>query len=57
MTWTDRALGHVQELDDPLLSSYVLMRKSNIATDAGHPGAGVGLVDAALRINDLPPLY
>jgi len=31
--------------------SYVLMRKSNIATDARQPGLGLGLADAALRAN------
>ena len=29
--------------------SYVLMRKSNIATDAGQPGHGLGLANAALK--------
>lgn len=58
MAWTDRALGHIQELGDPQMLSYVLMRKSNIATDADQPGSGVGLATAALRTgNELSPLH
>jgi tetratricopeptide (TPR) repeat protein len=51
MFWTDRAMDYVQELGDPRMISYVLMRKSNIATDARQPGLGLGLADAALRPN------
>jgi transcriptional regulator with XRE-family HTH domain len=47
--WTDRAIAYAHELDDPRTMSYVLMRKSNIATDAHQPGPGLGLADAALR--------
>ena len=49
MYWTDRALEFAAELDDPRVLSYVLMRKSNIATDAGQPGHGLGLANAALK--------
>jgi len=37
------------ELNDPLMSSYLLMRKSNIATDANEPDRALTLADAALR--------
>ena len=47
--WTSRALEYAQELGDPRLTAYVLMRKSNIATDADSPGHGLGLANAALR--------
>ena len=49
MYWTDRALEYAVELDDRRVISYVLMRKSNIATDAGQPGHGLGLAEAALK--------
>ncbi len=49
MQWTDRAMDYSQELGDPRLISYVLMRKSNILTDGGHSAQGRGLADAALR--------
>ncbi|MET8865822.1 hypothetical protein ABZW11_23035 [Nonomuraea sp. NPDC004580] len=56
MNWTNRALDYAQELDDPQLVAYVLMRKSNIATEAGHPGQGLGLANAALKAApDLTP--
>jgi transcriptional regulator with XRE-family HTH domain len=47
--WSGRASEYAQELNDPWLISYVLMRRSNIATDAGDRGAALGLADAALR--------
>ena len=49
MYWTDRALEYAVELNDRQVISYVLMRKSNIATDAGQPGHGLGLANAALK--------
>jgi transcriptional regulator with XRE-family HTH domain len=49
MYWTDQALEYAVELDDRRVISYVLMRKSNIATDAGQPGQGLGLANAALK--------
>ncbi|HEX3829076.1 MAG TPA: hypothetical protein VHV82_17575 [Sporichthyaceae bacterium] len=53
MHWTDRAMDAVQELGDVRAASYVLQRKSNIATDAGRPGSGLGLAEAALRQREL----
>jgi transcriptional regulator with XRE-family HTH domain len=49
MYWTERSLEYAIELDDRRVISYVLMRKSNIATDAGQPGQGLGLANAALK--------
>jgi len=46
--WTSRALDYALELNDPQLIAYVTMRKSNIATDYGSPGHGLGLANAAL---------
>ena len=46
---TERELEYAVELDDRRVISYVLMRKSNIATDAGQPGHGLGLANAALK--------
>lgn len=47
--WSDRALEYTHELGDPRQLSYVLMRKSNLATDAGQPARALGLAVAALR--------
>ncbi|MGP4104962.1 hypothetical protein [Nonomuraea sp. KM90] len=56
MHWTNRALDYAQELADPQRVAYVLMRKSNIVTEAGHPGQGLGLANAALNAApDLTP--
>ncbi|NJP90057.1 MULTISPECIES: hypothetical protein [Nonomuraea] len=56
MRWTNQALDYAQELADPQLLAYVLMRKSNIATEAGQPGQGLGLANAALNASpDLTP--
>ena len=49
MYWTDRSLEYAAELDDRRVISYVLMRKSNIATESGQPGHGLGLANAALK--------
>lgn len=49
MYWTDRSLEYAAELDDRQVISYVLMRKSNIATDSGNPGYGHGRANAALK--------
>jgi transcriptional regulator with XRE-family HTH domain len=49
MQLTDHSLEYGMELDDPLLISYILMRKSNIATDSGRPGYGLGLANTALK--------
>lgn len=47
--WTDRALEHALELGSPSLTTYVLMRKANIAADAQDHGQSLGLAEAALR--------
>jgi hypothetical protein len=49
MYWTDRSLEYAIELDDRRVISYVLMRKSNIATESGQAGHGLGLANAALK--------
>ena len=46
MIHTDRARDLAIELRDPLLAVYLLMRKSNIATDSGDPA--LALADTAL---------
>ncbi|WP_330179629.1 hypothetical protein OHB26_24680 [Nocardia sp. NBC_01503] len=49
MYWTNQAMDYAEELGDTHLTSYVLMRKSNIATDRGYAAKGLGLANAALR--------
>jgi hypothetical protein len=49
MSWTSKSLEYAVELDERRVASYVLMRKSNIATDSGQAGHGLGLANAALR--------
>jgi hypothetical protein len=44
-----RSSDYAQECDDSQLTAYVLMRKSNIATDADQPARALGLAAAALR--------
>lgn len=51
--WTSQALDYAIELNDAQIVAYVLMRKSNIATEAGTPGHGLGLVNAALNYSDV----
>lgn len=53
--WTDLALDYAHELDDTNLIAYVLHRKSNIVTEAGSPGHGLGLANAALKVVNSPP--
>ena len=50
MIHTDRARDLATELRDPLLAAYLLMRKSNIATDSGDPvlALALALADTAL---------
>jgi len=48
MASTDRARDLAAELGDPLCDAYLLMRKSNIATDAADPATGAALAEAAL---------
>jgi tetratricopeptide (TPR) repeat protein len=49
MIATDRARDLAAELDDQRLNAYLLMRKSNIASDAFDPALAFGLANAALR--------
>lgn len=51
--WTDHALDYAQELNDPQNIAYSMMRKSNIVTEAGQPGHGLGLANAALNAFDV----
>jgi hypothetical protein len=54
--WTNKALDYAQEIGDYQLVAYTLMRKSNIVTEAGMPGNGLGLANAALvAANNLAP--
>lgn len=48
MIHTDRARDLATELRDPPLAAYLLMRKSNIATDSGDPVLALALADTAL---------
>lgn len=50
MAATDRARDLATELGNPLWNAYLLMRKSNIATDANDPATAVALADAALAM-------
>ena len=55
MVCTDRARDLALEVDAPDLTSYLLMRKSNIASDAGNHPLALRLADAALNGSDLLP--
>ena len=48
MQVSNTALDFSQEAGKEAFGAYVLMRKSNIATDAGRPGLALKLADAAL---------
>jgi transcriptional regulator with XRE-family HTH domain len=50
--WSDRALDWAQTTDDDLMTSYVLMRKSNQASGIGDGARTLDLAHAALRRND-----
>lgn len=50
--WTNKALDYAMELGDQRVTSYVLMRKSAIAIEAGDHGHGLGLANAALANPD-----
>ncbi|MEU6587004.1 hypothetical protein [Nocardia sp. NPDC046763] len=47
--WTNQGMDYAEELGDNHLMSYILMRKSNILTEAGRGAQGLGLANAALR--------
>ena len=58
MQMSSIALDFAQEADDEALISYILMRRSNIATDAKRPELALKLANAALdKAADLPPRY
>ena len=50
MAWSDRALDMAREAHNPAMTSYVLMRKSHIALDAGRPDLVLTLAQAALEV-------
>jgi tetratricopeptide (TPR) repeat protein len=50
--WSVQAGDYAHELNDPHLTAYVFMRRSNIATDIEDPGSAIGLAEAALRQRD-----
>jgi hypothetical protein len=54
--WTARSVDYALAGGDARLISYVLMRRSNVASDAEDAGRALGLSQAALRERDrLPP--
>ena len=54
--WTSQAHDFAQMRGDMWMISYTLMRKANIAVEDDSPGHGIGLAEAALRVNTpLPP--
>jgi tetratricopeptide (TPR) repeat protein len=58
MQMSSTALDFAQEVGDEMLISYILMRRSNIATDAKRPELALKLADAALdKMPHLPPRY
>ena len=52
MQWTDRALSWAEAAEDPVMTAYVLMRKSNQASSAGDGASALGLSRAALHRHD-----
>ncbi len=50
--WSDRALSWAQAGGDPLMTSYVLMRRSNQASGSGDARRTLGLAQLALRAPD-----
>jgi tetratricopeptide (TPR) repeat protein len=58
MQMSSVALDFAQEMGDDTLCSYILMRRSNIASDARRPELALKLADAALNeATNLPPRY
>ena len=49
MSFSDRAMDYAMALGDPMAVAYLLMRKSNIASDLGSHDRALGLATAALR--------
>jgi len=52
MYWTDRASDYAMELGSQRNIAYTLMRKASIATEAGNPAQGLGIVNFALASAD-----
>jgi propanediol dehydratase small subunit len=50
MGYTDRAMDLAVAVDDPSITLYLLMRKSNITSDRGVPDRAVSLADSAARL-------
>lgn len=48
MHWTNAALDYAHEVGDARMVCYVLMRKSNIASDAGRPDQAMAFAEAGL---------
>ncbi len=48
MSWSNKAYDMVKESGDRCFISYIFMRKSNIATDAGKPALAVSFANDAL---------
>lgn len=58
MQMSSSALDFAQELDNERLISYILMRRSNIATDAKRPELALKLAGAAVdKVTCLSPRY
>jgi tetratricopeptide (TPR) repeat protein len=56
MRLTDRAMDYAIELHEPMTTAYLLMRKSNIATDTASPDLALPMIEAALGTSgELPP--
>jgi hypothetical protein len=49
MVHSDRAMDYALAIDRPSETAYLLMRKSNIASDLGNPDRALGLTVAAMR--------
>ncbi|MEV6489044.1 hypothetical protein AB0M20_10490 [Actinoplanes sp. NPDC051633] len=56
MRYTDRSMEYALEIGDPWETTYVLMRKADIASDTDNANRVIGLTDAALR-NAPPDAY
>ena len=52
MSWSDRAHDYAEELGSDQLRSYVLMRKSNIALEAGDASRSLSLAKASLTTRE-----
>lgn len=49
MHYSDRAMDYAMAIGDPTETAYLLMRKSNVASDLGGFDRAIGLSSAALR--------